>query len=474
MNRRTMSGTVSRLLWLLGLLALLAACAPPAAPTAGGGESAAPAAAEAAATQPAAADSAAADEAVSIRFWNHWLAARVELVDQMIADFETVHPNIDVENLGQPWERRQENMFTALASNDPPEVVMATRSEILQLADDGLIVPITQYINGAGLDTDAFYEGEISNMRWNGELYSMPMPTGGGITGIVLVNVDMFEAAGTDVTVPTTWQELEDLAREFTVLDERGIVTLGANVGTGAGDFFAWLYTNNGQIYSDDLLSVAFNSPEGIETLEWMVNFTNDINGGVQNILDFFATGQDANATQPWYNDVQLVNFPNVSIFFHMQTIKPELKWDIGLRPYNGNNQNAQSQGISGEAFGWGYVIPSGVPDEKREAAFQWIKKITYDMDGACWFMQVQSRPSPLKECNEDQMYFDVNPKWNVVQEALERDVSVKMLPIHNRVRDVVDQAVQAAMFGDKSPEQALNDAAIEAQAIVDEYWAGR
>ncbi|MEZ4581427.1 MAG: hypothetical protein R3A10_07255 [Caldilineaceae bacterium] len=60
-----------------------------------------------------------------MRFWNHWLAARVELVDQMIADFEEVHPDITVENLGQPWERRQENMFTALASNDPPEVVMA-------------------------------------------------------------------------------------------------------------------------------------------------------------------------------------------------------------------------------------------------------------------------------------------------------------------------------------------------------------
>lgn len=473
MNRRSTSGTLFRLLLLLSLLAILAACAPPAAPSAGG-ESAAPAPAAAEPAQPAAAEAAPADEAVSIRFWNHWLAARVELVDKMIADFEAVHPNIEVENLGQPWDRRQENMFTALAASDPPEVVMATRSEILQLADDGLIVPVTPYIDAAGLDMSAFYDGEISNMRWNGELYSMPMPTGGGITGIVLVNVDMFEAAGKDVVVPETWQELQALAEEYTVLDDRGIVTLGANVGTGGGDFFAWLYTNNGQIYSDDLRSVAFNSDEGIETLEWMVNFTNEVNGGVQNILDFFATGQDANATQPWYNDVQLVNFPNVSIFFHMQTIKPEMKWDIGLRPYNGNNQNAISQGISGEAFGWGYVIPSGVPEEKREAAFQWIKKITYDLDGACWFMQEQSRPSPLKECNEDQMYFDVNPKWDVVQESLERDVSVNMLPIHNRVRDIVDQAVQAAMFGDKSPEQALNDAAVEAQAVVDEYWSGR
>lgn len=447
------------IVWMLSLVALIAGCTP--VPTQTGGEA-------------APGEVAAPGEAVQIRFWNHWLAARVELIDQIIANFEEEHPNIRVENLGQPWENREQNMFTALASSDPPEVVMATRAEMLQLADDGLIVPVTDYIEEAGLDLDAFYEGEIENMRWEGELYSMPMPTGGGITGIVLVNVDMFEAAGKPVVVPETWQELEDLAREFTVLDERGIVTLGADVGTGAGSFFAWLYTNNGQIYSDDLRSVAFNSPEGIETLEWMVNFTNEINGGVQNVLDFFVTGQEANEAQPWYNDIQLVNFPNVSIFFHMATLKPDMQWDMGLRPYNGNNPDARSQGISGEEFAWSYVIPAGVPEEKREAAFQWVKKITYDMDGACWFMQEQSRPSPLKECNEDQMYYEVNPKWDLVLESLERDVSVNILPIHTRVRDIVDQAVQAAMFGDKTPEQALNDAADEAQVLIDEYWSTR
>lgn len=459
MNRATAVKRLLHILWLLSLVALLAACAPVA--TQPGGD----AAGEAAATT---------GEQINIRFWNHWLAARVELIDQIIANFEAEHPDVQVENLGQPWENRDQNMLTALASSDPPEVVMATRAEMLQLADDGLIVPVTDYIEEAGIDLDAFYEGEIENMRWEGELYSMPMPTGGGITGIVLVNVDMFEAAGKPVVVPETWEDLEELGREFTVLDDRGIVTIAADVGTSATAFFAWLYTNNGQIYSDDLRSVAFNSPEGIETLQWMVDYTNEINGGVQNVLDFFVTGQEANEAQPWYNDIQLINFPNVSIFFHMATLKPDMQWEMGLRPYNGNNPDARSQGLSGEEFAWSYVIPAGVPEEKREAAFQWVKKITYDMDGACWFMQEQSRPSPLKECNQDQMFYDVNPKWDLVLESLERDVSVNILPIHTRVRDIVDQAVQAAMFGDKTPEQALNDAADEAQVLIDEYWSGR
>ncbi|MCC9077658.1 extracellular solute-binding protein [Litorilinea aerophila] len=411
-------------------------------------------------------------ERVTIRFWNHWLAGRVELMDQIIANFEEEYPHIHVENLTQPWERRQENMFAALASNDPPEVVMATRAEILKLAHDGLIIPINDLVEGHNLDLNVFYPSEIGNFYWQGQLYSMPMPTGGGITSLTLINVDMFEAAGKEPVVPTTWSELEDVAREFTVLDDRGIVTLGANVGTGVGDFFAWLYCNNGRIYSDDLRQTAFNSPEGVATLEWMVNFTNEINGGVQNITDFFITGQEANEAQPWYNDIQLINFPNVSIFFHMQTFKPEMKWDMGLRPYNDANPQAESHGLSGEQFAWGYPIPTGVPESKHEAAFLWMKKITYDMDGGCWFMQQQGRPSPLKACNEDPSYYDVNPKWDKVLKSLESDVSVDILPEHARIRDMVDQAVQAAMFGDKTPQAALDEAAAQAQAVIDEFWS--
>jgi ABC-type glycerol-3-phosphate transport system substrate-binding protein len=48
----------------------------------------------------------------------------------------------------------------------------------------------------------------------------------------------------------------------------------------------------------------------------------------------------------------------------------------------------------------------------------------------------------------------------------------VNILPVHVRIRDIVDQGVQAAMFGDKSAEQALTDAAEQAQAVVDEYWS--
>jgi multiple sugar transport system substrate-binding protein len=433
---------------------MVAACAPAVAPAPGGG-AAAPAQSE-----------------VTIRFWNVWGAAREELMNQIIARFEEENPGIKVQNLVQPFERREENLFTALASGDPPEVLMASRAEILRFANDGLITSIDDYVTANNLDLSRFYDSEIGNFYWKDKLYSMPMPTGGGVTSLTLVNYDMLRAAGHEDQVPATWVELEEMSRAFTELDDKGIVKIGATVGTMASDFFGWLYCNSGAIYNDDLTRVDFANEQGVQTLEWMVNFTNEINGGVQNVIDFFAGPGEATEAQPWYNDAQLINFPNVSIFFHMQTYKPEMQWDMGLRPYNADNPAAKSQGLSGEAFAWGYVVPNVVTDARREAALKWLQKITYDEDGGGWFMMQQGRPSPIKAVNEDPSFYEVNPHWDKVLKSLESDVSVQILPVHAQVRDIVTQGVQAAMFGDASPAEALTRAAEQAQAVVDSYWS--
>ncbi|MEZ4862109.1 MAG: extracellular solute-binding protein [Caldilineaceae bacterium] len=447
-----------RLMGVTATGAAIAACAPvpqSAAPAAEGG--AAPAA-----------------ETVEVRFWNVWGAAREELMNQIAAQFEEENPGITVQNLVQPFENRAENLFAALNSGDPPEVLMAARAEILKFANDGLIVPITTMVESHGLDLGIFYPSEIGNFYWEGELYSMPMPTGGGITGLELVNFDLFNDAGKEPVIPQTWSELEAVAKEFTEADDKGILRIGANPGTNVAAFFAWLYCNNGQIYSEDLRSVAFNSEQGVATLEWLVNFTNEINGGVQNVTDFFAGPGEATEAQPWYNKAQLINFPNVSIFFHMQTFAPDMQWDMTTRPYNDSNPDAKSQGLSGEEFAWGYIMSNGVPEAKRDAAFKWIQRITYDEKGGGWFMQQQGRPSPIKAVNEDQAYYDVNPHWDKVLVSLASDVSVNILPEHTRIRDIVDQGVQAAMFGDATPAEALATAAEQAQAIIDEFWSAK
>lgn len=419
---------------------------------------------------------------VTVEFMNWWGGEREPLMDQVIANFEKENPDIKVVNLVQPWDGRSELVSTAIASSSPPGLIMTTRAETYKFANEGLIIPITPYVEAAGLNVDKiFYEGEINNQRWNGELYSFPLPTAGGNSGQYLYNKEMFREAELDPeSPPQTWQELEDASRAMTVLSDTGIDIMGADVaqaGIQLGpDFVQWLVTNNGKFVSDDGKQLLFNSPEGVEALEWMLTFTNEINGGIENITDFWQGTSDTSADFPFYTDKTATWFTNVSGFGHLKEWDPEMwndteMWGVALRPHNGENPDAESHGVTGLSFSWGYVIPKNADPAVQDAAYKFLEYLGTQKDGGCYFLLEQGRPSPVKECNGDPAYYDANPYWDVVLASMNSDVSVPITPVQSEINDVLNQAVEEVMYGVKTPQEALDEAAEKGQAILDKFW---
>ncbi len=420
-------------------------------------------------------------EEVTITFMNWWGATREPLMDQVIANFNEICPNITVENSVQAWDNRAELVATTVASNNPPNLIMTGRVETYQFAFQGFLEPIDDFVAASGIDPEeVFYEGEIANQYFDGQLYAMPLPTAGGISGLMMYNKTMFREAGLDPDdPPETWQELEEVAAAISEVDAFGIVKMGVNLELGSelnNSFAYWLYTNNGRLFSDDGRTVTFNSPEGVETLEWMVNFINEYSGGVEMDRDFMAATPDmTTADNPFYNELLAVHFPNVSGFGHLQNTDPEMwedtdAWGVALRPYNGENPDATHAGVSGLAFSWGYVIPSNQPDVEKAAAYAFMEYLTTADDGGCYFMFEQGRPSPIKSCNEREAYYDANPYWDTVLESLAVDVSVPVTPVQTQINDILHRAVEEAFFG-ADAQSVLDNAAEEAQALLDEFW---
>src|SRR5690606_18633058 len=370
-----------------------------------------------------------------------------------------------------------EVVLTAMAGGEPPEIMMATRAEIVRFAAEGLIVPITKYVEEDGLDLSAFYPSEIETMWWNGELYSMPMPTAGGETSFYVYNKTLFAEHGLDPeNPPATWQELWAASEVLNQRSGNVIDLMAADIGVSGNAFLSWLYTNNGALYSEDLRSVTFNSPEGVETLQWMYDYGKTLYGGVENHIDFMAQTTGESAENPLFQGRQAIQFPNVSIFGHLATFAPDLDYGVALRPYNADNPDARSQGIAPLGFGWGYVIPAGLSPEAERAAYDFVRRITYDMGedvkGGCWFMQEQARPSPLIACNEDPVFYELNPNWDNVKAALEADIALPIVPPQSQIQSFITEYVDLAMFGELSPQEALDLAAEESQAVLDAYWS--
>lgn len=421
-----------------------------------------------------------AQETITLNFWNWWGVQREPLINEMIEQFRAEYPNVEIVNVVQGWDRRAEVVLTAMAS-EPPEVMMVSRAELVRFAAEGLIAPITQYVEEAGLDLGAFYPSELETMYWDGELYSLPMPTAGGETSFYIYNKTLFSEAGLDPeNPPSTWQELWEASAALNQREGNIIGMMAADINAGGANpahgFLSWLYTNDGALFSEDLRTVAFNSPEGVTTLQWMLDYINEFYGGIENFTDFMAQTTGESAENPMFQNRQAMQFPNVSIFGHIQTFASDMDYGVALRPYNADNTDAQSRGIAPLGFGWGYVIPVGLSPEVERAAYNWVQRLTYDMGedvkGACWFMQQQARPSPLRACNEDPSYYELNPAWDNVIAALESDVALPIVPPQTRIIEILNQYVELAFYGEFSPAEALELAEEEANAILSDYWS--
>lgn len=106
------------------------------------------------------------------------------------------------------------------------------------------------------------------------ELYSFPLPTGGGISGQYYWNKKVVADAGLDPNAAlVTWQEVEEAARAVTVKDDLGLQVNFTGMGANVNNFVEWLHTSNGRLIAEDAKTIAFNSLEGVQTLEWMLNF---------------------------------------------------------------------------------------------------------------------------------------------------------------------------------------------------------
>ncbi|MCC6802788.1 MAG: extracellular solute-binding protein [Anaerolineae bacterium] len=419
---------------------------------------------------------------IPIDFTNVWGAERQVLMDEIIATFESQNPCIDVINEVMPLDGYAEQIATRLLSSDPPAVIMSARVQTYQYASEGRLQSLSPYLEAAGIDVyDVFYESEINNQMLNGEVWALPMPTAGGNTSFFFYNKDLVAQAGLDPEVgPQTWDDMITLAEGVNKIDARGIEVIatfpfGPDINSA---FASWLASNGGQYLSDDGRQVLFNSERGVETLQWLVDYTNNYFGGLENMIDFFQDTDDNSADFPFYQDTMALWFGNTSQFNIIKTWDPDMyndtaRWGVGLRPYNSAHPEAVSAGVSGLAFTWGYVIPAALPDDVKEAAFKWIAFLGTDPQGGCQFMLGQQRPSPVRACNENSVYSDINPYWDTVLDAFSHEVSLTITPVQSQITDIVSQNIQGALLGTKTVEQALNDAAAASQALLDEYWAG-
>jgi ABC-type glycerol-3-phosphate transport system substrate-binding protein len=207
-----------------------------------------------------------ADAQVTLRLWvsgpgyDKWLA-------EVVPAFERQNPGVKVEALTMDWTQYQQKILTGVAGGAGPDVFSFYSVDVAPWATKGLLAPLDGQVSRADFDPVA-----LDNGLWDGKLYAVPM---GMKIRAFYYRKDFLKEAGI-ARAPQTWNEMRDAATRLVKRDAAGNLTrVGFWMPTShpyktAQVWLAFLWSNGGEVFDPTGKKAAFNSPEGVESAQFL------------------------------------------------------------------------------------------------------------------------------------------------------------------------------------------------------------
>lgn len=295
------------------------------------------------------------------------------LVAQLNSEFQSTHPGWTVNYQVQNWDGIVAKLTTALASNNPPDIVEMGNTQAAAFEQAGALMDLTsqrQALGGGtssdGTSADELWLGSLNDSSmWDGKLYAMPFYAG---DRVVIYRKDLFAAAGIDPKTLTSKDKLLAAAKTLqaknaSVKDFSGLYTAGQNW----YELAQFIWDEGGQIAVN-------NNGTWQAQLESAASMK-----GIQDYVDYFK----AASTGPADNDE--MNPPQYDIF-HQGRIGMMIGnlWEVGSAIGTDGKLKADQVGvfaIPGHVDGTTVPVFLGGSDlgiaansKNQQAALDWLK----------------------------------------------------------------------------------------------------
>ncbi|MBN2565178.1 MAG: ABC transporter substrate-binding protein [Candidatus Eisenbacteria bacterium] len=394
---------------------------------------------------------------VTVPFWHAMGGPLGDTLDGLIAQFNDTHPTIVIESvsMGQ-YQALSQKIMAAVAAGEPPVLAQAYEAWTGELIENGSAEPLNAYMDGPnGLsqeERDDFVPGMLANNSWNGVVYSFPFNKS---VRALYWNKSLFAAAGLD-RAPRNWSEYEDYARRLT-RDSDGDGTLD-QWGT-AGQISAWMFENlliqnGGRILSPDGKTAAFNSPQGLQALEFMVRLLTKwgkVTSGYEYQNDFQA------------GKVGMIEGSTVSLSF----MEGKYTFDMAVAPLPENKQKGCF--VAGTNV---VIFADARPDEKA-AAWEFIRWFTSPEITAEWAARTGYAPIRMSATGSETMqarYAEVEGLDSVLAQLEFASYEPKSAAWYAGRKYLEEVGVESALRQQASPKEALD----EAEILVNAELAGQ
>lgn len=382
-------------------------------------------------------------------------------IDQMAADFEKENPDIRVKPVyAGTYQESIVKALTAFKSGQPPSLAVLLSTDMFTLIDEDAIVPIDGLAGADGKQwLDGFYQAFMMNSRTGGKTWGVPFQRS---TIVMYWNKDLFREAGLDPEKgPRNWDELVEFGKKLTRTDASGNVSQWG-VKIPSSGFPYWLFqgltTPNGAVLMNEAgTETDFDEPAVVEALQYWVDLSAKHRVMPGGVIEWGTTPKDffeKKAAIIWTTTGNLTNIRANAGFPFGVAMLPEKK--------------RRGSPTGGGNF---YVFNKTSPEE-QQAAIRFARWATAPERAAQWSIAtgyVAVTPAAW-ETDAMKKYVQEVPQATVARDQLEFSVAELSTHENQRVTKALNDGLQAALTGAKTPDQAMKDSQREADRILRAY----
>lgn len=393
------------------------------------------------------------EEKIELNFWYPFTGKIQEANEGLVEKFNESQDRIHVTASTQGnYADVEQKVRQSIVAGNQPDVFITVINSVSGLAEDGVTEDLTPFMEAdQDFEIDDFIEGIVASSVVEDKYYGLPYFNS---TPLVYYNKNLFEEAGLTADNLSTWEGFQDAAAKLTKDDVIG--------GTQAETF--WIYEanmnqKNGQLFSDDKTKSQFASAEGVAAADFILDMVKE--GSWQYPIGDQGIEQAQQAFQTGKAGMLFASTANLATYLESSK---EAGFELGAAMLPEGDKRAVAVG------GSNIVMTAGLDEEKKQAAWEFIKFMT-STDSNAWASEYTGY-LPIRhsvaESDERKALEEKQPLYAVAREQLQYAVPAASVPGFTEITMIWRESIEALTADSNlSTKEAMESADTRATEVL-------
>lgn len=380
------------------------------------------------------------------------------VMDGLVADFEAENSDVKVNAIyAGNYNDARIKALAALQSGKPAQLSVLFSIDLYDLIEQDAIVSFDDIVKTGEEKKwlDSFYPALMENSRIGGKTWSVPFQRS---TIVMYYNKDAFRETGVDPDAPPAdWEELIRAGKALTKNDGSRWGMMIPSTGYPYWMFGALAMQNGQVLMNSEGTETYFDHPAVVGALEFWKSLGSE-------------HGVMPSGTIEWGTLRQQFLEGKTAIMWHstgnLTAVKENADFDFGVAMLPASKRRGTPTG------GGNFYVFKKTTEAERHASMRLIRFMTAPERAAQWsirtgYIGISPDSYETKALSE---YIREFPPAKVARDQLQYATAELSTFQTGRVRKLLDDAIQAALTGQKSAKDALEEAQDEAEKLLKPY----